>query len=456
MQEGSAESGGVLTRTLDHRHSSSNRDFLRELLELARDQVLAHECARQTYWSLAAPDRYVRARGATPATSSVAPVRPNHLARWDDVVLGGTGRGDLVTQGSIKYVPILKAREAEIKALMRAPTSVELTPFFELQAAPVGGNDPLTGNPRRAKRATTDASYFLDDIARLWPEPFFVDISRVAQPGTHHRWWSLLAAVNSLAPAPAELVPVLLPQSDEDERRAAGEAAAVTGRAALRVKMLTARANPAALVGVTGSIASDAGVPVSKLDVVLDWADTTEMFSLDTLVTDTVAVIEALDGQHARLITSGTPNSSTFQQAGDWHATRREWWLWLRLMHSGHNVDYGDYALYPPSDPVPVTPQYGHLRYSSDDTLHVHRRAKPRTGGGLGGAFEECCKHLIGQPYWLGETFSGADRRFHDIAGAADKESSPGKWRQLAAEHHFEVVARQLGSCPAPPPQGTP
>lgn len=357
--------------------------------------------------------------------------------------------------GDVRYVPTLKAREAEIKAILHSPRSLQITPIFELQQSSAGGTDPDTGLPRRVKRATTDASYFLDDIARLWAAPLYVDISRVAQPGTRPAWWRLLSSLNSLVPVPAELIPVLPPDSDTAERQAAAAAAAVTSRAALRIPMTTARHNPTGLSGIASAVASDLSIPIAGVDIVLDWADSTELFVLDTLVSDTVAVIASLDGQHGRLITSGTPNSASFQQVGDWHPTRREWWLWLRLAHAGYDVCYGDYALYTPADPVPVTPQYGHLRYSCDDTLHVHRRAKPPTGGGLGGAFEGCCQHLVGQSYWLGAGFSGADQRLHDIAVAADKESMPGKWRQLAAEHHFALVTQQLGSPPAAPPAGS-
>jgi hypothetical protein len=220
--------------------------------------------------------------------------------------------------------------------------------------------------------------------------------------------------------------------------------------------MPQARANPSLLAGLPGRVAADLNVAVTAVDVVLDWEDSTESCPLDTLVSDTAAVIVALAGQHGQLITAGTPNSSAFQQVGDWHPNRREWWLWLRLAHAGYDVVFGDYALYPPAHPAPVTPQYGHLRYSSGDDLHVHRRAKPAAGGGLAAAFEECCSHVVAQPYWLGGAFSGADRRIHDIANAADKESTPGKWRQLAAEHHFALVAQQLGAPPAAPPAGTP
>ena len=66
---------------------------------------------------------------------------------------------------SKQYVPILKAREAEIVALRRRPGHLEVTPYFELQNMGAAAKDPVTGLPKRGKSAVTDASYFLDDIA---------------------------------------------------------------------------------------------------------------------------------------------------------------------------------------------------------------------------------------------------------------------------------------------------
>lgn len=355
----------------------------------------------------------------------------------------------------LRYVPVLKARDAEIKALLRAPSTLEVTPLFELQRAPAPSRDKKTGEVVRKKGTLTDASYFLDDIARLWQGPFYVDIGQVADAGKRPQWWVLLASLNVLAPVPARLIPVVKPTSTPSEIAAAAQAAAVAQRAAVRVHMPTARANPSALVGIPGMLAGGLGLPPADVDVILDWTDALEQHTLDGLVSDTLAVATALGRAHGRFITVGTPNSDAFVQVGDWHPIRREWWLWLRLAHSSFDVVFGDYALYPPPMPAPASPRYGHLRYSEGAHLHVHRRALPPTGGGLAAAFAACCQHLVNQPYCMPASFSKADQRIHDIASGHDKESVAGKWRQLASEHHFSVVGSQLATPPVAPPVGT-
>ena len=358
--------------------------------------------------------------------------------------------------GSMEYVPVLKGKDAEISAALASPPTLAMTPLFEIQKAPTATIDRNTGKKSRVKSATTDASHFLDEIARLWPTPLYVDISRVVTArASREQWWSLLALLNNMADVPVDLMPVVSFDDDAASRAAAGTLA-ILGRAAMRVPMQVVRLNPAVLSGLVASWAADMGLKADDVDVVLDWSNALDSYALDDLVSDTTASISALGGTHGKVIVVGTPEDSAFTQVGDWDPVRREWWLWLRLAHAGVDVVYGDYALYQPSDPVPAQARYGHLRYSSGDRMYVHRRAIPVTGGGLGGAFRVACCHLLQQPHWLGAGFSPADQRIEDIANQADKAGAAGVWRQIATHHHFAVVNSQLAAPPAAPPPGTP
>jgi hypothetical protein len=358
--------------------------------------------------------------------------------------------------GSMQYVPVVKARAAEIGALLTAPASLQVTPLFELQNAAAPRTNTATGQVNRSKSSATDASYFLDDIARLWSGPLYVDACRVAAPAARGGWWQLLAALNAIQATPATLMPVVSDHEPPASRQLAAGLAAAAGRAALRVRL--PHPNPASLAGELAAAAADLQLPASSVDVVLDWEDQMEphIVSLDNLEAHSNAVIAGLGGQHGDLITVGTPNSGDFVQVGDWNRTRREWQLWLRLAHAGIDVTYGDYVLYPPADPAPAAPSYGHLRYSSGDQLWVHRRARPAGGGGLAAAFAACCTHLVGQPHYLGPGFSDADRTIEAIAARTVQMGAAGDWRQLAAEHHLAVVNDQLGAPPAAPAPGTP
>lgn len=354
-----------------------------------------------------------------------------------------------------EYVPILKARENEIVALRRRPTTLNVVPYFELQAVTSATIDPATNLPKRNKSAVTDASYFLDDIARLWDRDFYLDLSRVATPAERENWWQLITACSALTPPNRPIIPALA----EDDPPAAWAAAALlaqlANRAAIRIKM--PHASPAALPATITAGADELGIAETAVDVVLDWGDSMEqtVVSLDDLENLTVDAMTAIGGARGRVITAGTPNSKKFVQAGYWAVKRREWQLWLRLHAAGHDVAYGDYCLYPPSDPVKAGPQYGHLRYSSGDSLHVHRAARPASGGGLKAAFSECCDVVTAASHFLGATFSSADTMIEEISLGITESGSAGHWRQLAAIHHFALVDNQLQHVPAAPPAGT-
>lgn len=357
--------------------------------------------------------------------------------------------------GSMEYVPVLKGKAAEIAAALASPKTLEMTPLFEIQKAPTAGIDPATGLPKKSKSAPTDASHFLDEVARLWDDPLYVDIGRVASGvASRVQWWNLLGLLNNMAKVPVDMMPVVSFDDDATSRAAAGTAA-ILGRAAMRVPMEVVRMNPAVMTGLVAAWSTEMGLKPDDIDVVLDWSNVLETHTLDDLVSDTLDAINALDAPHGKVIVVATPQDSAFTQAGDWDPVRREWWLWLRLAHAGVDVVYGDYALYPPSDPVPAPARYGHLRYSSGDRMYVHRRAMPSGGGGLGGAFEAACVHLLGQSHWLGAAFSKADQRIEDIANQAAKAGAAGVWRQIATHHHFALVNSQLASPPAAPPAGT-
>jgi hypothetical protein len=355
-----------------------------------------------------------------------------------------------------RYVPILKAREAEVLALRRRPSTLSVMPYFELQTESMMSTDPKTGLPRRSKSAITDASYFFDDIARLWDGGFYVDVSRVAEVADRERWWDLIAAVNALNPTPRSFIPALAEDDLPGTWAAAALLARAAGRAAIRVPM--PHAAPSTLPATLAAAAAEVGLPPAAIDVVLDWADHMEsdVISLDDLEAHTKTVIATLGSAHGDVITAGTPNSKKFVQVGYWKPYRREWQLWLRLAAAGLDVVFGDYSLYPPSDPGGGTRSYGHLRYSVNDVVHIHRTARPVTGGGLRAAFAQCCVDVIAGGHFMGSSFSSADSEIDEIAAGILAMGSAKQWRLLGAVHHLHLVDAQLSSPPAAPAAGTP
>lgn len=353
------------------------------------------------------------------------------------------------------YSPVLKAKDAEIKILSTSPHSHLVTPIFEMQKAAKATMDQSTGKQKRSKSTSTDASYFLDDVARQWHRPSYLDVHRVTQPMDKPSWWRLFSVLKELGSAIGPVAPVFHLGDGAAAAHAAAPLAETAGRAALRIRM--PHPNIPALSSEITSIATSLWLSPEQVDIIIDWEDRLEQHSMADLEAGTVAAIASLQGHHGTVITVGTANTDHCKQAGDWEIPRREWLLWRRLITAGIDVTFGDYALYPPSDPVPAGPQYGHLRYSYEDTLWVHRRAKPGKSDaaaglstGLAGAFRRCSDHLVRSDHFCGAGFSGADQTIKEAALGTTKVGAAGVWREISLEHHLALVSKQLAD-PAEP-----
>lgn len=352
------------------------------------------------------------------------------------------------------YLPIVKARDGEIRALLSAHTStLEVTPLLELQRAMAGSAE------KRTKSSATDASYFLDDVARQWSSELYLDVSRVSDASTPPaHWWKLIDALSALSQSATVPKPVVHQQDSPFDVAAAAAVELHAGGVMLRIRM--PHANPTSIASWVSATASQLGLQEGAIDVVLDWRDELEQHRLDDLEKNTNDVISAMP-QLRRVAVSGTPNCADCTQAGDWEKVRREWWLWQRVHVNHPSIVYGDYALHSPGDPVPAGPRYGHLRYSCEDRLWVHRRARPKQTashqGGLSGAFRQCCNDLTASTHFCGTTFSPADQEIDQIgSGMITKGVGDAtKWRELALSHHLAVVDRQLSRPGSPPLPGT-
>lgn len=224
------------------------------------------------------------------------------------------------------YVPILKAKTAEVDALASLPPGPQdVLPLFEAQAVlpPVRNKQ---GNWVKRKSGPTDLAAFLDEIYLSWHGPMMLDVSRAADPQSRATWWTMVLAIEAIRPTEASIIPVVAIDDPLEVLSAAGLLATRAGRAALRVSM---PANPAVLSASLPVVAAGLGLPVDRIIVVLDWCLGLEAskVTLDGAERATRAAISALPIEHGPVVTAGTADIGDAQQDGYWSFTRREWWL---------------------------------------------------------------------------------------------------------------------------------
>lgn len=347
----------------------------------------------------------------------------------------------------MRYVPILKAKRAELGALSTEQVNCPVEPVFEIQHA------DWTQDAKTGKSVATDAASFIDSLRRQWWKPAFVDLSRVASTPTNRAsWWALLHALTSMPRVPTHhLSPVFTPSDTPAVLNAAQSFTHTTGRALLRIP--APHPNIPSLIRLHHDFAKALKIPKNRVDLLIDWSNSTEAHNLDDMENHAKSIVSALPSD-VPVVVAGTPNTGICTQAGQWDFNRREWWLWLRLNALNLHVDFGDYALFPPQPPGRGTPTYGHLRYSVNDTLHVERQKA--SVGGLGAGFKMCCDNLIALRKFAGATFSLGDSNIADIVNGAIKvPGASEQWRTIALQHHLRLVDGQLASPPPAPAVGT-
>ena len=348
---------------------------------------------------------------------------------------------------TMRYVPILKAKRAELAALSTQQISCPVEPVFEIQNAlwdPTGTN----------KSIGADAASFIDNLRRQWWKPSFVDLSRVASTRPERtNWWVALNALISLPGVPTHhLAPVLSTTDDNAVLNSAKPLAKTAGKALVRVTAPCP--DIPALAKFVKNCANTLDLPATAVELLIDWGDSTEQHALDSLEHHAQAILGAVPAA-TPVIVAGTPDTTTCTQAGQWDFTRREWWLWLRLNAQNQDVCFGDYALFPPQQPGRGRPTYGHLRYSAGDELHIERQVAPT--GGMGAGFKMCCDNLVALHMFAGRAFSLGDSTIDDVVHSVGKpKGSPEAWRTIALQHHLRLVEDQLTAPPAAPPAGTP
>lgn len=348
-----------------------------------------------------------------------------------------------------RYVPILKAKAAEITVLINESTTVEVVPVFELLPAPKPRKPRPGETAKRTKGTATDVGYFFDDIERLWNGAYYMDLRHL--PGSIGSWWDLVAAYRAIQGGNKAPIPVVDIGDASSTPPSFATLARAAERAALRVPF--PHGNTGKILQAVRDIATATGLSPRSVDVIVDWSTSIANVNLDTAESHSEACVLALVPIAGRVVIAGTIDDSDIAQAGDWTMDRREWWAWLRLHAKGIDVDFGDYALYEPKPPAPATPLYGHLRYSYEDKIDIHRSG-PNRSGGLGPLFAECCSHLVSTASFR-PALSAADARISAIAAGEDEAKAAGTWREISFGHHLQLVNEQLQNPPAAPPPGT-
>jgi hypothetical protein len=346
-----------------------------------------------------------------------------------------------------RYVPILKAREAECWALkvLQDSSKPRITPLFE--AVPPSERMPI---PVRIKDTA-------EKIYVAWQDrAFYADMKWISEfsdffPDNHVVGvffdWAERLGMNP--------IPVTALDRDEAYQRATAKVAAKEARLAIRLagddfddSTKLSRAIDA-LLGLCG-------LRPEQGDVIIDYGDVQAwpVNVLSTAIRSHVEDLPHLERWRGVTIAGGcSPGSLVPLVRGEWSMLpRNEWMAWRSATISGklaRSTSYGDYTVNSAEIATDAgIPKSASLRYSADSDYLIWR-GEVRDADFQADMFT-VCSSLVKMPEFSGESFSRGDAEIQARATNRDSPGVPKDWRAWATNHYLELVASQLASLPEP------
>ena len=404
--------------------------------------------------------------------------------------MGGRDGGEGVMATDSQYIPILKAKASELRALgdhftrlqgnpleeydPQAP--LEFQPLFELVDVPT---DPTTDSFKYTPEEYIDLA-ISRRIGRHWPpcQPYFLDTSFVAAthhqlPNNQHFVQAAFAAArhcgipvpvvntwnwaNTIGPSPAAQA-YAASLSEVIEQGDVGCCIRLSSR-------IVNEAEDDQIIALMGRLLTALSVDPDEVDLIIDCGCIDPADGVRVLARTCRDVISALQTGGADDINayrsvhtaaSSFPRYNRSFNEGLNRITRPEWYGWLNLrvdrrVRRVRTPGYGDYGPDNPQhpdagfDPRYMT-SYAVVRYTTGSGYLVARGSRERNNQ----QYESLTRQIAGDHDFEGEDFSDGDRRIYEASqGPGHGEQGhgdAGMWRRAGVNHHLALVLDDLAS----------
>ena len=334
--------------------------------------------------------------------------------------------------GPEHYVPILKAKQAEFRALGRLAEEVRggLTPLIELEPLGADGGYPIDKLTR--------------DLAAGWAAPGAEPRALFLDPLDAGIAGALTALISRTRTLAVPTVPVTSPGRPGAYHREVATAHRTDGLgASIRLRERDFSGGPGALAAAVDGVLHQIDLAPPQVDLVIDLGAVFDA-GVDAIAARSLAYLS--ETAHADDWRSLTVAAGAFPQnlePGRHVYPRSDWLAWLRVRAAGLRrvPAFGDYAVQGPRSGLgPAFRGAPNLRYAHSDLWICHR--------GRGGAamdnqeFRALCAELIRGRELLRDCW--ADGRIELVAGGADGPGSGEMWRRLAFCHHMTLTVSQV------------
>ncbi|MHA0858227.1 beta family protein [Paenibacillus sp. CMAA1364] len=351
----------------------------------------------------------------------------------------------------IDYVPILKWKQGEQKALEELSINVKQAIIPLLEIPPI---DWDFENEVPKKSIDEHLSKIGDTLTRSWglDNPIFIDLNFIdtsdyLSNGQHPLNFVLQEARNR----GVNVIPVT---SFSRELTYQSEVMSAHQQDGNGICFRLKEEDFSDLQNNIDLLLSQLSVEPSEVDLILDYeySNPDQQNRTVLFLTGVLNSIPYL-GQWRRVVLCGTafPSdlSSVVANSID-QIERTEWIIWKRLIHSGtvkRILSYGDYGI---SNPVPfeADPRFinmsANIRYTGDNKYIIF---KGRTIKRYGGAqYHQLAAQVISHLEYSGSTFSAGDHYIQQVANNDDGPGNATNWRKSGTNHHIVYVVTELAN----------
>jgi hypothetical protein len=333
------------------------------------------------------------------------------------------------------YVPILKGREGEFRAV------AHLAPALVPQVLPIFEVSPSDAGP------TKDAYQFVVKARDFLPGGLAVavDVGYLDDPADGLRR-PLRDIAEDLAASAIPMLPVVHLYDSPQRMGDVGYAADLhSGHAVVRLGSGTADPDDEEAESQLNRLRDHAGLAVEDCALVLDFFEVRserDVTRVEPIIRKCVSWAQRYRWQSITVAAGAMPQS--ISQLPTNQATPIRRWdalLWGRVRELG--VQYGDYGIAHPTMAGKGWRPMPNVRYTADDVWWIYRWTSD--GNGIA-AVCDLCKAIVAADHWpsLGRTFSWGDAEIAARAGGMGRPGNATSWRAWGTSHHLAQVVDQL------------
>ncbi|MEV6303896.1 beta family protein [Actinoplanes sp. NPDC051861] len=336
---------------------------------------------------------------------------------------------------AVVYMPILKGKEGELKAIDHLPEvlAARVMPIFEVP--------PTSGDPIK------DAHSFADRARNVIPRGMSVAVDARYLDDPDGGWRGpLQAIVDDFADWCVPIRPVLHLNDSERRLAEARQAAEMhDGQAVIRLGGDIADPDEDEAEAALAKLCRRAGTTIEKSALVLDFFDVRserDIGRVEALARKCLVWARRYPWESITVASGAMPESiSDLPYNIATPIPRRDLALWRRLQDP--DVIFGDYGVAHPKMTVKGWPPPPNLRYTDEDVWWIYRWA--RDGNGYKSMYDLCAS-LVAADHWPAEgpAYSWGDAEIAQRAAVLGGPGNAAGWRAWGTAHHLTHVLKML------------